>query len=234
MSPPRPVHANFREAYCHRHGCSADRFERHLLLRIIPLPFRPLAALSYWLGPEIFASELEVIRNAAPARTGREVNAAAQDLVHLRFVENSFRRSIGMRGRSELVVEAWNRVKETVDRPAIPDHPSVGFTESASRVKAASRSAALGRRDSALTVRFLERLQAEARRGASLAGTIGSAGLTAEQLVELLDSNPKDLPRFKDLRERLVLLLRDRGNDPEPPPGAPVRTADNPRSPSLS
>ena len=55
-----------------------------------------------------------------------------------------------------------------------------------------------------------------------------------KQLVELLDSNPKDLPRFKDLRERLVLLLRDRGNDPEPPPGAPVRTADNPRSPSLS
>ena len=212
MSSPRPVHANFREAYCHHHGCSAGQFERHLLLRIIPWPFRPLAAISYWLSREIFASELEVIRNAAPARTGREVNAAAQDLVHLRFVENSFRRSIGMRGRSEAVVEAWNRVKETVDRPANPDHPSVGFAESASRVTAASRSAALGRRDSALTFRFLERLQAEAARGKPLAGTIESAGLSAEQLLGLLDSNPRDLARFQDLRERLI-LLRDRGHD---------------------
>lgn len=201
-------------------------------MRIIPLHFRPLAAVSFWMSRELFASELEVIRNAAPARTGREINAAAQDLVHLRFVENSFRRSIGMRGRSEAVVEAWNRVKETVDRPANPDHPTVGFAESASRVTAAPRSAALGRRDSALTFRFLERLQNEAAQGRPIAAAIEAAGLAAGQLLALLESNPKDQPRFQILRDRLI-RLRDHGDDVPPVPGAPASRTLPPESRNL-
>lgn len=227
MPQARPVHANFREAYCHHHGCSDDGFERHLLMRIIPWPFRPLAAVSFWMSRELFASELEVIRNAAPARSGREVNAAAQDLVHLRFVEKSFRRSIGMRGRSEAVVEAWNKVKETVDRPAQPDHPTVGFTETTSTVKAASRAEALGRRGSALTFRFLEQVQREVARGKALEPLLKEAALTREQLLQLLYSDPREAARFQDLRDRLTwppdpATEADRGaeapsRDPEQP-----------------
>ena len=220
MPSARPVHANFREAYCHHHGCSADGFERHLLMRIIPWHFRPLAAVSFWMSRELFASELEVIRNAAPARTGREVNAAAQDLVHLRFVEKSFRRSIGMRGRSEAVVEAWNEVKETVDRPAQPDQPPVGLAESTGTVKAASRAEALGRRGSALTFRFLEQVQREIARGKSLQPLLDEAALTRDQLLQLLDSDPRESARFHDLRDRLTRL-------PDP---ATEKTA--PRSPT--
>jgi len=204
MAQPPPVHANFREAYCHHHGCSPAAFERHLLLRIIPLPFRPMAAISFWMSPELFASELEVIRNAAPARTGREVNAAAQDLVHLRFVENSFRRSIGMRGRSEAVVEAWNRVKATVDRPANPDPSPTGFAETASKLSAASRSDALGRNDSALTLRTLVRIRQAAAAGRSIPAILAAEGLTREQLLDLVQRNLGSTDGLTDLRDRLL------------------------------
>lgn len=203
MPPTRALHANFRDAYCHHHGCGAGAFERHLLLRIIPWPFRPLAALSHWIDPAIFAAELEVIRNAAPSRTGREVNAAAQDLVHLRFVELSFRRSIGMRGRSEAVVAAWNAVKASVDRPADPEHPSMGFAESARTLKAAPRSAVLGRRGSAAAFRFLQQAQAEVVRGRPLEPLLESAGLGIGDVLSLLEAHPKEAPRFRELRERL-------------------------------
>ena len=190
-------------------------------MRIIPWHFRPLAAVSFWMSRELFASELEVIRNAAPARTGREVNAAAQDLVHLRFVEKSFRRSIGMRGRSEAVVEAWNEVKETVDRPAQPDQPPVGLAESTGTVKAASRAEALGRRGSALTFRFLEQVQREIARGKSLQPLLDEAALTRDQLLQLLDSDPKESARFHDLRDQLT-RLPDRATE-KPAPRSPTQ-----------
>lgn len=214
MAIAPPVHANFKEAYCYHHGCSPAVFERHLLLRIVPLPFRPLAALSFWLGPEIFASELEVIRNAAPARTGREVNAAAQDLVHLRFVDNSFRRSIGMRGRSEAVVEAWNQVKATVDRPSNPDHPSIGFADGASHLSAASRSAALGRNDSALTLRALRRVHQGISSGKPLPQILSAEGLTHHQLIDLLNRNPQAFDGCAALRDQ---LLGQPGSNTTPP-----------------
>lgn len=224
MPPTRALHADFREAYCHRHGCSAGAsFERHLLLRIIPWPFRPLAALSFWIDPALFAAELEVIRNAARARTGREVNEAAQDLVHLRFVELSFRRSIGMRGRSEAVVAAWNAVKETVDRPANPDHPSVGFRESAGTLKAAPRSAALRRKDSAAAFRLLQQTQGQVARGKPIGPVLEAAGLDAPELLGLLDSHPQDANRFSDLRRHLVRHLAapsGKGAEPEAEPGS--------------
>jgi hypothetical protein len=215
MAIAKLVHANFKEAYCHHHGCSASGFERHLLLRIVPWPFRPLAALSFWVSPEIFASELEVIRNAAPARTGREVNAAAQDLVHLRFVEKSFRRSIGMRGRSEAVVEAWNQVKATVDRPPNPDHPSIGFAEGASHLSAASRSSALGRNESALTLRTLRRIHQEVSSGKPIPEMLAAEGLTQDQLVRLLTQNLQAFDGFSALRDQL--LARQAPDTSSPP-----------------
>jgi len=215
MDIAQPVHANFKEADCNHHGCSASGFERHLLLRIVPLPFRPLAALSFWANPGIFASELEVIRNAAPARTGREVNAAAQDLVHLRFVEKSFRRSIGMRGRSEAVVEAWNQVKATVDRPPNPDHPSIGFADGASHLSAASRASALGRNDSALTLRTLRRVHQEISSGKPIPELLAAEGLTRDQLVGLLTQNLQAFDGFSALRDKL--LAPQASNTPPPP-----------------
>jgi len=231
MAPPPPVHANFKEAYCHHHGCSPAAFERHLLLRIIPLPFRPLAAISFWMSPELFASELEVIRNAAPARTGREVNAAAQDLVHLRFVENSFRRSIGMRGRSEAVVERWNEVKTTVDRPANPDHPSIGFAETASKLSAASRSDALGRNDSALTVRTLDRIRQAVSAGKPMAAILAAEGLTRDQLLDLVERNLPSMDGLADVRNRL-LASPDPTVDPQPTRAKSARSTPAQKSPS--
>ncbi|NBP24270.1 MAG: hypothetical protein EBU81_06935 [Proteobacteria bacterium] len=224
MAPVQPVHANFKEAYCHHHGCSPAGFERHLLLRIIPLPFRPLAAVSFWMSPELFASELEVIRNAAPARTGREVNAAAQDLVHLRFVENSFRRSLGMRGRSEAVVEAWNAVKATVDRPANPDHPSVGFADGASHLTAASRADALGRTDSALTLRTLRKIHGNLRSGSPLDQVLKSEGLTVDQVRDLVDRNRNGFDGWADLRDRLSRATPSHGGGTPPKAGPPLRS----------
>lgn len=224
MPPTRALHADFREAYCHRHGCGAGAsFERHLLLRIIPWPFRPLAALSFWIDPTLFAAELEVIRNAARARTGREVNEAAQDLVHLRFVELSFRRSIGMRGRSEAVVAAWNAVKETVDRPTQPDHPSVGFRQSATTLKAAPRSAALRRKDSGAAFRLLQHLQDGVARGKPIGRVLDAAGLDAGEVLGLLDSHPEDGNRFAELRRHLVRHLEARSgalSEPQADPGS--------------
>ena len=225
------VHTNFRDAYCHHHGCSLAAFERHLLLRIVPLQFRPLAALSFWINPEIFASELEVIRNAAPARTGRDVNAAAQDLVHLRFVENSFRRSIGMRGRSEAVVEAWNQVKATVDRPTTPDHPSIGFTAGASHLSAASRSAALGRNDSALTIRTLRRVHQEVSSGKPIPEILSAEGLTHDQLLSLLNRNLAAFSGFADLRDQ---LLRQQSPNTTLPPSGEVAQSPPQKRPSRS
>ncbi len=217
MATAQSVHTNFRDAYCYYHGCSPAGFDRHLLLRIVPLLFRPLAALSFWINREIFASELEVIRNAAPARTGREVNSAAQDLVHLRFVEHSFRRSMGMRGRSEAVVEAWNQVKATVDRPTIPDHPSIGFAEGASHLSAASRSSALGRNDSALTIRALRRVHQEVSSGKPISQILAAEGLTHDQLIGLLNRNLQAFDGFAGLRDQ---LLEQQGpNSPTPPSG---------------
>lgn len=223
MAQPPPVHANFREAYCHHHGCSPAAFERHLLLRIIPLPFRPLAAISFWMSPELFASELEVIRNAAPARTGREVNAAAQDLVHLGFVENSFRRSMGMRGRSEAVVEAWNEVKGTVDRPANPEHPSIGFAAAATKLSAASRSDALGRNDSALTLRTLSRIKQAAAAGKPIPTILATEGLSHGQLLELVQRNLGAVEGLDDLRDRLL--------EPKASLTAAAATESNPSTP---
>ena len=215
MAITQSVHSNFREAYCYYYGCSPAGFDRHLLLRIVPLLFRPLTALSFWINLEIFAIELEVIRNAAPARTGREINAAAQDLVHLQFVEDSFRRSIGMRGTSEAVVEAWNRVKATVDRPTIPDHPSIAFAEGASRLSAASRTSALGRKDSALTLRALRRVHQEVSSGKPISQILAAEGLTHDQLLGLLNRNLQAFDGFTGLRDQ---LLEQQGpNTPIPP-----------------
>ena len=58
MAIAQSVHTNFKDAYCYYHSCSPAGFDRHLLLKIVPLLFRPLAALSFWINPEIFASEL--------------------------------------------------------------------------------------------------------------------------------------------------------------------------------
>lgn len=204
MAKTQPVHANFKEAYCHHFGCSSANFERHLLLRIIPLIWRPLAAVSFWLDRELFASELEVIRLAGPAKSGRDVNAAAQDLVHLRFVENSFRRSIGMRGRSEAVVALWNEVKGTVDRPAGLDHPTIAFAETATQISAAPRSAALGRRDSALTLRTLRKIHQEISSGKPIPQTLEAEGLTEDQLLDLLTRNLKSFKGFAELRDQLI------------------------------
>lgn len=227
MPPTRPLHACFRDAYCDHHGCGSAGFERHLLLRIIPWQFRPLAVVSLWLDSAIFASELEVIRNAGPARSGREVNAAAQDLVHLGFVEHSFRRTIGMRGRSEAVIAAWDEVKARVDRPAMPDHPSVGFSQTASRVRAAPRAAALGRKDSALALRFLQSTQTLLSGGKALGPILEAAAMTPNQLLEILDAHPREASRLQELREE-VLRHRDRSHAPDTataiPRNAPART----------
>jgi len=231
MAIAQPVHANFKEAYCHHHGCSASGFERHLLLRIVPLLFRPMAALSFWMNPAIFASELEVIRNAAPARTGREVNAAAQDLVHLGFVDHSFRRSIGMRGRSEAVVEAWNQVKATVDRPSNPDHPSIGFADGASHLSAASRSSALGRNDSALTLRALRRVHQAISSGKSFPQILAAEGLTQDQLLELLNQNLQAFDGFASLRDQ---LLSQQGPNANPPPNGDMAQSIPQKRPSRS
>ena len=217
MAIAQSVHTNFRDAYCHYHGCSTAGFDRHLLLKIVPLQFRLLAALSFWTNPEIFAIELEVIRNAAPARTGREINAAAQDLVHLRFVEDSFRRSIGMRGSSDAVVEAWNQVKATVDRPPTPDHPSIALAEGASHLSASSRSAALGRKDSALTIRTLRRIHQEVSSGKPIPEILAAEGLTHDQLLGLLNRNLQAFDGVAGLRDQLLGLQRP--NTPIPPTG---------------
>lgn len=233
MAKAQPVHADFKEAYCHHFGCNPAAFERHLLLRIIPLAWRPLAAFSFWLDRELFASELEVIRLAGPAKSGREVNAAAQDLVHLRFVENSFRRSIGMRGRSEAVVALWNEVKGTVVRPAGLDHPTIAFAETATHISAARRSAALGRRDSALTLRTLRKIHQDISLGKPIPQTVEAEGLTEDQLLDLLTRNLKAFAGFAELRDRLIA----RRNATSNPSWAPAE-AENPvprtRSRSLS
>ena len=46
MAIAQSVHTNFKDAYCYYHSCSPAGFDRHLLLKIVPLRsarWRPLA-----------------------------------------------------------------------------------------------------------------------------------------------------------------------------------------------
>lgn len=52
----------FKEAFCERYRCSPEMYERRVFWRSLYRHAVPLAALIYWLKPEFFKEDFDLIR----------------------------------------------------------------------------------------------------------------------------------------------------------------------------
>ncbi len=95
---PRPLCRNFREAFCHRHGCDAARFGRNVFFRAVPPTRLPLVLLFWIFDREMFAVDLDIIRMLGDTVTQDDCTALMDELNNAnRFARTFLRGTLGVR-----------------------------------------------------------------------------------------------------------------------------------------
>jgi hypothetical protein len=198
MAATTKTYANFQEAYCARYRCKPDRFVTHLLVRSVPLFFRPIAAITIRANPALFAAEVDVIKNMGTSSSSREIALAVDELHGLRHVERSFWRSIGLRSDGDSLLKIWDVVKPLVAKPAqslILDQPILA--------SAAGSGPATPRETPAVaTVRKLRQVHQEITSGKPVPEVLAAAELTEDQFLQLLAANAAGNPALGWLRDQ--------------------------------
>lgn len=200
MAATTKTYANFQEAYCARYRCKPERFVPHLLVRSVPLHFRPLAAITIRLNPSLFAAEVDVIKTMGTSSTSREIALAVDELHGLRNVERSFWRSIGLRSDGDILLKIWDEVKPLVAKPAqsqVLDQPILA--------SAASAAPAVQRETPAVaTVRKLRQVHQDITSGKPASEVLAGAELSEDQFLQLLGANAAGNPALGWLRDQLL------------------------------
>lgn len=104
----------FRERYCQRWSISFDKFEQHLLPRVLYLHARPLHRVLA-LGPGHFATDREFLRNVGDIRSRRLFHAEAAEFHDALQNQGVLRRWLRLRVSAErtrrLMEECWGRAE---------------------------------------------------------------------------------------------------------------------------
>ena len=95
---PAPLCRNFREAFCHRHGCSAATFGRKAFFRSVP-PTRLPFVLFFWIFDRaMFAADLDIIRLLGDTVTEDDCTSVLDELNNAnRFADGFLRKKWGIR-----------------------------------------------------------------------------------------------------------------------------------------
>jgi hypothetical protein len=91
---PRPLCRNFREAFCHRHGCSAATFGRNVFFRAVPLTRLPLVLFFWIFDRAMFVADLDIIRMLGDTVTKEDCIGLMDELNNSNRFAHSFLRGV--------------------------------------------------------------------------------------------------------------------------------------------
>jgi hypothetical protein len=221
MASNTPDYPNFKAAFCAYYECSEDQFVARALVQSVHWIFRPLAALTYRLNPELFASEIDILQQMGRARSSRHVARAISELSGLRRVERSFWKSIGLRANGQRLTTLWLHVKDHVDR--VPEregrlgtivptglalNPRKLGVDSEGKPSSAPQ---FGQRETpARELQRVLRMHREITTGQPLTELLEDAQLTETEFFDLLSRHTNGNPALTWLSEQ---LLRNQENE---------------------
>jgi hypothetical protein len=168
---------NFREAYCAYHGCSAEKYVRHLLMRSVPLLLRPLARLTLMTNPGLFSVEVDAIQRLGMARSGPEVADAISELDNLSRVERSFWRVVGLKANPGRMRDDWALLGSHVRGPEVVPITELPKAPAERRRASAPVADGVPGRESPLMLRKLRAAQQEIVSGRPLAEVLRGVDL---------------------------------------------------------
>lgn len=113
---PRPLCRNFREAFCHRHGCDAATFGRNVFFRAVPPTRLPLVLFFWIFDRAMFAADLDIIRLLGDTVTPDDCTALMDELNNSnRFAKTFLRGTLGIRASGGRLMELRDSLDELID-----------------------------------------------------------------------------------------------------------------------
>lgn len=119
-----PTFANFREAFCARHGCKPSNYARKVFWKCLHRHALIPVLLTGGIEPERFQRDLEVVHQLGDASTAKELEQILGDFSSVNHLERGFcRRVLRLRISGERIAALFRELAPQIQKPAAAEKP---------------------------------------------------------------------------------------------------------------